>query len=782
MRQHHQFKPIFQCIPAPSLVLLPDAPKFTIVAANKAYLKAVNSKEKDLIGKGLFEAFPENPNDLKSKGVENLRNSLNTVIAQKESQKMLLQKYDIPFRSTSKFKFKFTNVQNIPIKDEKNRITHILHSIEDITDTKNLETLLEIERQRFKDLIVQAPSCMGIIMGRDYVYELANPLYLDLIGVKDIIGKTVKEVLPELESQGIFEILDKVYETGETFTAHEMLVRFDYHGNGELVDRYLNFIYQANRNKEGIIDGILFFATDLTELVLARKKTEESEKRYKELIQNLPVATYSCDLDGQLILYNKAAVALWGKEPEIGKKWCGSWKIYSHDGHPLPVDLWPVAIAAKKSNNITYKEIIVERPNGEKRHVRPYPVPFTDEADEVTEVLSVLIDITESKKAEKILSESEKKYRQIVETAQEGIWLIDQNNKTTFVNNKLCEILGYLHYEMMGKDIFFFMDEEARQLAVSMIQKKKEGHHDQTEFKYISKSGKEVWTQISSNPLFDEAGSYKGSLAMVTDITERKITDEKLRKLNKELAEQIEEKERRSVELNLSNKELMKTNKELDRFVYSVSHDLRSPLTSILGLISFIEEDSKEPGTLEQVKMIRSSIIRLDSFIKNILNYSRNNRTELENKKIPVINTIHEIVDALRNMKEADGISFQIDIDERQPFYSDQQRFNTIMENLISNAIKYHTKEGSGRYLKIIGTSGIDELTLTISDNGTGIALKFHEKIFEMFYRLPGKTEGSGLGLYIVKDTIEKMKGSIEIQSEKDVGTSFNIKLKNLNS
>lgn len=259
-----QFDQVFQLLPYPSLILLPDAPKYTIVAVNVAYLEAVNSAEKDLIGKGIFEAFPENPEDRISKGVENLRNSLNLVIAQKDSHKMPLQKYDIPIRGTLKFKAKYANVRNIPIKNDTTNITHIFHSIEDVTDKKSLELSLDIERKRFNDLYFQAPSCMGILKGPDHVYELANPLYLELIGVEDVIGKTVKEVLPELVAQGIFEFLDSVYETGETFSANEMLVRFDHHRNGELVDTYLNFICQANRNEEGTIDGIFFFALDVT--------------------------------------------------------------------------------------------------------------------------------------------------------------------------------------------------------------------------------------------------------------------------------------------------------------------------------------------------------------------------------------------------------------------------------------------------------------------------------------------------------------------------------------
>lgn len=303
MPHQHQFSQFFQLIPAPSLVLLPDAPKFTIVAVNAAYMETVQTEENDLIGKGIFEAFPENPEDRLSKGVENLNNSLNSVISKRETHKMSLQKYDIPIRGTSQFLIKYFISQNIPIKDDDNNITHILHSVEDVTDKKQLESSLEIERQRFNDLYFQAPSCMGILKGPDHVYELANPLYLELIGVNDIIGKTVKEVLPEMEAQGILEILDTVYETGETFSANEMLLKFDYHGTGELVDRYLDFNYQANRNNEGIIDGILVFVTDVTELVLAHKKTEESEKRYKELIQNLPIASDSTIQPGKDYVY-----------------------------------------------------------------------------------------------------------------------------------------------------------------------------------------------------------------------------------------------------------------------------------------------------------------------------------------------------------------------------------------------------------------------------------------------------------------------------------------------
>ncbi|WP_411274884.1 PAS domain-containing protein [Daejeonella sp.] len=278
-------KAIFDASPSPLLILLPDFPRFTIVCANKVYCKLTNTPASQLINKELFEAFPENPNDPEANGKENLTSSLNQVIATKNAHRMETQKYDVPVPGTQHFEERYWSLENIPVLNDNGEIVYIMHSLSDVTEKKGLEQAFDVERQRFHDLYSQAPSCMGILKGPDHVYELANPLYLKLIDKKDIIGKTVKEVLPELEAQGIFKFLDNVYQTGNTFSATEMLVQFDFDGNGKLVDTYLNFIYQAHRNNEGQIDGILFFAIDVTEQILSRKKIQSSENRFKTLIQ-----------------------------------------------------------------------------------------------------------------------------------------------------------------------------------------------------------------------------------------------------------------------------------------------------------------------------------------------------------------------------------------------------------------------------------------------------------------------------------------------------------------
>ena len=337
--------------------------------------------------------------------------------------------------------------------------------------------------------------------------------------------------------------------------------------------------------------------------------------------------------------------------------------------------------------------------------------------------------------------------------------MIDEDNKTTFVNSKMAEILGYTTQEMIGKDIFFFMSDKVKVKAVEFMKIQKEKYFNHFIFKFISKSGSVVWTTISANPLYNEDNKYIGAMAMVMDITERKRNEE---------------------QLEIQNTELIKAHLELDRFVYSVSHDLRSPLTSVLGLISFIEEETKEQDTREHAQMIRNSVNRLDEFIKNILSYSRNNRVNLNIEPIAIDETILSIVNGLKNSQQAKEIDFVFEFAEAQPFFSDQLRLNTILENLISNAIKHHKKEEVYRFIKINTFFKDEKLHITIEDNGVGIDEEYHNKIFDMFYRVSSDTDGTGIGLYIVKDSIKNIQGSIELQSQKGVGTIFTIIIKNL--
>lgn len=225
--------------------------------------------------------------------------------------------------------------------DEKDQLRYGV--ARDVTDKKRLEKANEIERQRFLGLYLQAPSCMGILKGPNYVFEMANPLYLQLTGKTDIIGKTVKEVLPELESQGIFDFLHTVYTTGNTFSANEMLVKFDLKGNGELVDTYLNFIYQAHRNQDGQIDGIVFFANDVTEQIVSRKKIEESEKEIRWLAESMPQIVWVTNAEGENTYFNQEWVDYTGLtlQESFGTGWI---KPFHPEDRTMALEEWKNAV------------------------------------------------------------------------------------------------------------------------------------------------------------------------------------------------------------------------------------------------------------------------------------------------------------------------------------------------------------------------------------------------------------------------------------------------------
>jgi PAS domain S-box-containing protein len=170
------------------------------------------------------------------------------------------------------------------------------------------------------------------------------------------------------------------------------------------------------------------------------------------------------------------------------------------------------------------------RKDGAMRWVEKKLIPTIDETGKLIRVDGVTRDITAHKEAEEKQRESESFFRQIVETAQEGIWTIDENEKTNFVNQKICDILGYTVDEMMGKELYDFMDAEGKAYAIACMERRRNGAKENLDIRYVAKNGKDVWANISANPMFDSTGKYIGALAMIIDITQRKLDEDALKK------------------------------------------------------------------------------------------------------------------------------------------------------------------------------------------------------------------------------------------------------------
>ncbi len=233
-------------------------------------------------------------------------------------------------------------------------------------------------------------------------------------------------------------------------------------------------------------------------------------------------------------------------------------------------------------------------------------------------------------------------------------------------------------------------------------------------------------------------------------------------------------------ELLAANQDLRKVNAELDRFVYSVSHDLRAPIASVLGLIQIARNEQNPAEKERYFNLMQSSLQRLDSFIHDIIDYSRNNRLESQPELIYFDELIEEVASSLRYMPDAHTVELLKEFLIDATFYTDRQRLKVILTNLIGNAVRYHNPRQTRPYIMFSVKATDTHAYLQISDNGIGIGEVYLPRIFDMFFRAHQESKGSGLGLYIVKEMVKKLEGEIQVSSVLGEGTSFRITLPNL--
>lgn len=233
--------------------------------------------------------------------------------------------------------------------------------------------------------------------------------------------------------------------------------------------------------------------------------------------------------------------------------------------------------------------------------------------------------------------------------------------------------------------------------------------------------------------------------------------------------------------LKKQNAELIKINKELDSFVYNISHNLRSPLASVIGLINVAQLDrNKDPEVIDKYfGMIKKSTLRLDDTLKEILDFSENLRTDLQISKIDLNQLFDESVSRVRNIKDSDKIERQFTFPSDTEFYSDYYRLTVILSYIISNSTKYRDEKKENQLVRVSASISETQATFSIWDNGVGIQSDRLPNVFDMFVRSNESSDGAGLGLYVVKDVIEKLNGTITIDSSYEEWTQVDVAIPN---
>jgi signal transduction histidine kinase len=289
--------PVFNAQPDATLLLSPD---WVIVGASDDYLAATLTERASLVGQPIFEAFPDNPETPEANAVANVRASLERVLATKQPHEMAPQHYDVPDRiRPGRFVERHWQPRHTPVLDARGQVQFIIQSVQDITASRQVERQLresvaaeqaahavaEQQRQRFVEVLTQMPAYIAVYQGPDHIYQFVNPAYQSLFPHRSFLGRPFREGTPESVELGVVALFDQVYRTGEPVYLREMEGWFDFHGNNQPVQVFLNISLHPLRDVQGHLDGVLDFTYDVSQQVRARQQVEQLNQELETRVQ-----------------------------------------------------------------------------------------------------------------------------------------------------------------------------------------------------------------------------------------------------------------------------------------------------------------------------------------------------------------------------------------------------------------------------------------------------------------------------------------------------------------
>jgi PAS domain S-box-containing protein len=378
--------------------------------------------------------------------------------------------------------------------------------------------------------------------------------------------------------------------------------------------------------------------------------------------------------------------------------------------------------------------------------------------NEIVASIWITQEITELREMQMELTEKEELFRQLAENIFDIFYMRDaQYAKMIYVSPAVKEIMGItpediyaqpsLPLQMIHKDDVEFIKQTinlSNQVNTS------------ANYRLVRPDGQIRWLWNRAFPVRDKNGKVYRVAGIVEDITDRRLAEDKLNETLKALEEK---------------------NYELDNYVYKVSHDLRSPIASIIGLLNLMKMEEHNAKISEYIHHLENRLGRLDDFIKSILSHSKAVNAKVLKEKVFLIKLINSSLDELKYMPNYDKLQIKIEVEEDLQLESDPLRLSIVLKNLLSNAVKYQNPYIAERQLLIKAITDKSLVHIIIKDNGIGIKQEYLPHLFDMFFRATDHSEGSGLGLYIVKQTLKHIGGTIQVDSEYSKGTTFHIRL-----
>jgi PAS domain S-box-containing protein len=372
----------------------------------------------------------------------------------------------------------------------------------------------------------------------DWELDLAKNRLVWSEEVYRILGISRKEFPPSADTLGrLVHPDDRTFVQQENKEASEGARRVDFEHrivrpDGHL--RHFRQIAETTFDDQGRRVRVSGTVQDVTERWLADAALRDSERRFRQLVQDLPVAIYTCDARGQITLYNEAAAKLWGLRPEAGRDlWCGSCRILNLNGSLVAPEKSPMAEAILEGRSVRGREIIIERSDGSRSFVLPYSDPVRDDLGSVVGGVNILVDLTEPKRAIAQVFESEQWLKAIFEQAAVGVAQTDAaTGRFLRVNQRFCDITGYTQKEMLKLSCSELTHEQDVVGDMAEIEALRDGSIREftRETRYLSKDGSIVWVSLAMSSIGTPEGVPASFISVVQDITERKQAEREIQR------------------------------------------------------------------------------------------------------------------------------------------------------------------------------------------------------------------------------------------------------------
>jgi PAS domain S-box-containing protein len=668
------------------------------------------------------------------------------------------------------FDFSYT-----PVYLDKGKVGGALCVLTEVTQQVRTERILQRQADQLEQLFEDAPGFMALLGGPQHRFELANKTYRQLIGARNPIGKTFREVLPELETQGFFELVDQVYESAEPYVGSRTPVLLQRVAGAALEERWVDFIFQPVRDQEGAVRGIFIQGTDVTEHVESEQKCQEvavaashQRDRLNTLLETVPAGILIAEASGKLAGANPAMAGIWGVNYPAAENWqeYAAFKGWWADGserHGKPVEAreWPMARALHGEEGARAIVDIepFDRP-GARRTILISAAPIRDAGGRLDGALVAQVDITEQVRAEAALRESEIKFRAIANAIPHLVWSNLPSGEHDFFNERWHEYTGLRAGLPDKQDWSQLVHSDDRERAGELWrQALATGQPYEIEYRLRhAPTGEYRWCLSRAVPVLGPDGRLIRWLGTSTDVHEQRLTADELRR----------------------------TSQKKDEFLAMLAHELRNPLAPIKAAADLLKLAGPDTRRLSQATGIIDRQVRhMTELVDDLLDVSRVTRglVELEKRPVDIRSVISGAVEQVRPLIDARAHALHLHADDTHPrVCGDHTRLVQVLVNLLGNAAKYTPHGGS---IGVELHAGDDTVRIAVTDNGSGIDASLLPQVFDIFtqgVRTPDRSQGGlGIGLALVKSLVALHGGEVTARSEgPGKGSAFEVALPRL--